>query len=1211
MGYRSVNNPFGDSSAHVDNEIGTAFDTVKEVQDNLPMLQEVHDLFVTNQILLKESDLDEIAVADLEDGMAFFIVEANAFYNWNADQQAWDIVSRQFDGPFFAEIEDALATTIPVGGLFYAIAPEGSLSPDTGNSVAGEKRLYRRMGDAPFYEDQGDLAAPVSRSITNDLMERQDEVEETLQNALSASAYRPDPEDGNDLAVGAYFLSRNPDDGDRVWVYLRIADAPGYEPVELSAIEEKLSLQGGTMDGSINMDGNRITNLPLTPAANGDPVTLAFHQLALREWQVMFDGRVIVDPYARTVKYPRMVLMRNGVSFKDLDPATHAGGSGGVFLMSLSTGSTGQVHYLDISKVGTGDTPVLGIAGAASPDLSDTNMVPLGWSLNGSYNCAWSSDIRWLDRGGGEVVFATGAQPILIDRSNVDGGGAMIYAPINNLFVRARGIGVPVQGYINAGNADVGGEFAGYCALALTGMPVASDTSAGTINHLVYDLDANLWRIIAYSSVPGNLAGVGYRYIEVAVITGVWNYSSPVGALIVELGRPTHSSINARGPVIQDGTNLYFPELYYFGRWSRAFTLFEPSSDEFYFDALTISTSTTSQSTFYIDGATLAAGGTPEESLKVATAGAGFKAGYGKGHIRLGSSLNGIVTLEPGLMLAGDNVGGSVGNMFPYSTGAHPEDSRVRLFNDTAPVAISSTYLNALGIVEGWYDPDDLTNRPYVGMDFTETPRIGQIAFFRFYLQADETGEFGNTPNIFIYYPSGYSIVVPKLMKEIEGETYALREYVAWVRIARNDYTYFIAGANTQTLIGDDLAKVKVAGLQYHASDSNAWWIDRNDYPVPALTPDGLIDYDLSPLFTDTIYLLPDSPMTINVPMLFANRQASRAARASFMSKRQNDGGHDMFDIDPARCGTTGVLTVMRDDESTDARINMPVAIGIGEAAAQTPKILCHGDSISNRMTLKHIDDRLTGLGLVPEWIGTFGASADPADRWDDSGPLCEAREGRAFTDLVNSVDDGEATPLPVGQEAIYMALTKSQKLAYNPFLRAENVGVDDPAIVRNGYVFDPRFYLDRFGLDDPTHVLVMLGENDALEWGIAADVKSRIEDALSIIIPQWQAAVPGIKIGFGMSGQAAGDKGDVLWTARKPAAIRAIIETINTLDDDDVTVFPSWTCVNPDGEWATDGVLDPETGEIVGDITDNVHPIGSNCNLLAEMPTAWIVFTA
>lgn len=978
-----------------------------------------------------------------------------------------------------------------------------------------------------------------------------------------------------------------------------------------TAIDARLPKAGGTMSGAINMGGQRISNLPSTPGSDNDPVPLIYHKLALREWQVMFDGRVIVDPYAGTVKYPRMVLMRNGVSFKDLDPATHAGGSDGVFSMSLSTGSTGQVHYLDVSKVDTDDTPVLGIAGASSPDLSDTNMVPLGWSLNGTYNCAWSSDILWLDRGAGEVVFATGSQPILIDRSNVDGGGTVVYAPISNLFVRARGVGVPVQGYINAGNADVGGEFAGYCALALTGDPVASDTSAGVIDYLVYDLDANLWRIVAYSAVPGNLDGEGYRHIVVGIFTGVWNYSSPVGALMVELGRPVQPVISGRAPVIQDGTSLYFPEFYYWGRFSRAFTLFEPASDELYFDAVTISTSTTSPSTYYVDGATLAAGGTMEASLKTATAGAAFKAGYGRGHVKLGMSLNGIVTLEPGLMLAGDNVGGSVGNMFPYSTGDHPEDSRVRLFNDTAPVAISSTYLNALGIVEGWHDPDDLTNRPYVGMDFAETPRAGQVAFFRFYLQADATGQFGTTPNIFIYYPSGYTIVVPRLVKEIEGETYALREYVAWVRIARDDYTYFIAGANTQALIGPDLAKVKVAGLQYHASDTPAWWIDRNDYPVPATNADGGIDYDLSPLFTDTIYLFPDAPVTIHVPMLFANRQAATVTRASFLSGRMSDSGNDAISIDPARCGSTGVLTVMRDDVASNARINMPVAISIAAPAAQTPKLLCHGDSISNRMTLKHVDDRLTALGVTVDWIGTFGASADPADRWDDSGPLCEAREGRAFTDLVNSVDDGEATPLPVGQEAVYIALTKSQKLAYNPFLRAENVGVDDPAIVRNGYVFDPAFYLSRFSLDDPTHVLIMLGENDALEWGIAADVGTRIADALSIIIPQWQAAVPGVKIGFGMSGSPVGPKGDVLWTARKPAAIRAIVEAVNTLDDPDVTVFPSWTYVNPDSGWATDGTLDPETGEIVGDITDNVHPVDANTELLAEAPAAWVVCTA
>lgn len=69
-----------------------------------------------------------------------------------------------FDAPFKATVAEALAE-IAFGKLFYALAPNGAVSPSTGLSIAGEKRLYIRTSIAPGYEDMGDQTAPVSRSL--------------------------------------------------------------------------------------------------------------------------------------------------------------------------------------------------------------------------------------------------------------------------------------------------------------------------------------------------------------------------------------------------------------------------------------------------------------------------------------------------------------------------------------------------------------------------------------------------------------------------------------------------------------------------------------------------------------------------------------------------------------------------------------------------------------------------------------------------------------------------------------------------------------------------------------------------------------------------------------------------------------------------------------------------------------------------------------
>lgn len=58
--------------------------------------------------------------------------------------------------PMFMAMGEAIAA-VDVGKLFYAIAP---VEEDN----AGAKRLYLRTAIAPFYEDMGDDAAPVSTS---------------------------------------------------------------------------------------------------------------------------------------------------------------------------------------------------------------------------------------------------------------------------------------------------------------------------------------------------------------------------------------------------------------------------------------------------------------------------------------------------------------------------------------------------------------------------------------------------------------------------------------------------------------------------------------------------------------------------------------------------------------------------------------------------------------------------------------------------------------------------------------------------------------------------------------------------------------------------------------------------------------------------------------------------------------------------------------
>ncbi|PZU71060.1 MAG: hypothetical protein DI540_00995 [Sphingobium sp.] len=137
--------------------------------------------------------------------------------------------------PMFMNMATAVIE-VAVGKLFYAIAPAGA-------AYAGEKRLYLRTAVAPFYEDQGNAAAPATRARVDEaaaanaqavasLTDRQAQVEDAVQGALSSSSYRPTPADGADLPIDTYFLAPNAGDAGAVWVYQRVAGAPGYTAIQ-------------------------------------------------------------------------------------------------------------------------------------------------------------------------------------------------------------------------------------------------------------------------------------------------------------------------------------------------------------------------------------------------------------------------------------------------------------------------------------------------------------------------------------------------------------------------------------------------------------------------------------------------------------------------------------------------------------------------------------------------------------------------------------------------------------------------------------------------------------------------------------------------------------------------------------------------------------------------------------------------------------------
>lgn len=201
--------------------------------------------------------------------------------------------------------------------------------------------------------------------------------------------------------------------------------------------------------------------------------------------------------------------------------------------------------------------------------------------------------------------------------------------------------------------------------------------------------------------------------------------------------------------------------------------------------------------------------------------------------------------------------------------------------------------------------------------------------------------------------------------------------------------------------------------------------------------------------------------------------------------------------------GTSARLKLINDGiANTEFSKDLTVVMSAASKVA-TPRVAMIGDSITNGAHLM-TEDRFDGYDVTPYFMGTRRPTLS-RDSW------AEGRGGWGATDFC--YDRTTYIPLPEGQEAGALAAQTDNR---NPFIRPEEVG-DDPAMVRNGYIFDYRYYLDRFSMADPDIVVLNLGTNDIAQIGLP-DGPTRARDCIDIIMAQIQAACPDAIIGIGMA---------------------------------------------------------------------------------------------
>lgn len=298
----------------------------------------------------------------------------------------------------------------------------------------------------------------------------------------------------------------------------------------------------------------------------------------------------------------------------------------------------------------------------------------------------------------------------------------------------------------------------------------------------------------------------------------------------------------------------------------------------------------------------------------------------------------------------------------------------------------------------------------------------------------------------------------------------------------------------------------------------------------------------------------------------------------------------EILTINGPKFGSAAVLN-LRDKESPSTRRFLPLTLK--NVAVQTvpvsPKILIIGDSICNRQGGFFLKQFLQALGLTPQFIGTMRGSAVASDAGNTAGELGEAREGWETGDYTNAITD-RAIILPPGEESAYLSMSKTDQRDRNPFARAAT-GSDPVSVVRNGYVFDPAFYQQRFGLDTPDIVLQGLGTNDVRDR-TAATIYDHVLANDTIMHGQIRAAWPNAKIIRFVPGTAVNTDRNTVWTTHYLPLVRAIQKSLSDRADAKTLLAPLWALTNPEAGYAfSQSAGAGEDGFYAVDWSDSVHP--------------------
>jgi hypothetical protein len=297
--------------------------------------------------------------------------------------------------------------------------------------------------------------------------------------------------------------------------------------------------------------------------------------------------------------------------------------------------------------------------------------------------------------------------------------------------------------------------------------------------------------------------------------------------------------------------------------------------------------------------------------------------------------------------------------------------------------------------------------------------------------------------------------------------------------------------------------------------------------------------------------------------------------------------------------GDGGVWARQRDDGQ--AVFRRPITFYSSPASKTgSPKILVIGDSLTQQGTVTALKNKLTAAGMTPNFLGTLK---------DDGGTPCEGRPSWEFSDFTrkhlfidynNPLSGGNTPTYPIDSSggdgtvttvANYLALGDSANYGprwkYNPFIRPSQQG-DNASFIKNGYVFDMRFYLNRFSIPDPDIVMIALGTNDQASNSQSVAQANCVE-GLSILYSQIRAALPNAKIGIIVNGYPEQSR----WIANTVPWAKHVISTYCSREAENIFVLPVYMVM--------------DTKFIYGITPSSTDAIGIQSGVIAD----WVHFDA